>query len=204
MRIPSGMTEQQVLETIDSVIGSLCRRFQFGYHELDDMKQKARMIAIEALDKYDENKPLPNFIWSVVHNGLFNFKRDNYQRPDKPCIKCPLSAYLPPNGCSAFNDKMDCELYAKWFNKNIFRFNVMKPIGLNEVDDVYEDNMKSEDSTLNTAVKVEIFDIWRRKLPKHLVKDYLRLKSGVKIPKKIEDEIKIELKKIVDEHNLEL
>lgn len=62
---------------------------------VEDMEQEAALIAWEALDKYEGKKgSLGAFLWAHVHNRLFNFKRDNFQRPDRPnadkvSIMCP-------------------------------------------------------------------------------------------------------------------
>ena len=94
MKIPKGMTEDEVLSSIDLVANRLASKFRFGYHSIDDMKQQARIFALEALDIYDNTKgtTLDTFLWLYVRNRLCNFKRDNYERP-KPCLNCPLNAY---------------------------------------------------------------------------------------------------------------
>ena len=82
------MTEEEVLETIEKIANKLCYKFKFGYHGVEDMKQQATLFALEGLDSYDEKRPLENFLWTHVRNRLFNYKRDNFERPDKPCFSC--------------------------------------------------------------------------------------------------------------------
>ena len=77
LHIPSNMTEEEVIETIERVATRLCRKFRFGYHEVDDIKQQASLFAWEGLEKYDEKRPLENFLWTHVRNRLYNFKRNN-------------------------------------------------------------------------------------------------------------------------------
>ena len=60
MRIPSGMTEEQVINTVD------------------DIKQEAFIICIEALNRYEEGRPLENFLSVNLSNRLKTFMRDNY------------------------------------------------------------------------------------------------------------------------------
>jgi uncharacterized protein YejL (UPF0352 family) len=124
MRIPSNYTEQQVLDIIDNISNKLANKFKFGYHDTADIKQqvyieilKPDKNGLNILDKYDETRPLANFLWSHIHNRLFNFKRNNYARPDRPCEKCPLDAYIN-NQCTAYKDMMECEFYNKWYNRN--------------------------------------------------------------------------------------
>jgi len=80
MKIPKGMTEQQVIETITKVADRQAAKFRFGYYEVEDMRQEAFIIAMDALDRYDEKRPLENFLAVHVNNRLKNFKRDNFYR----------------------------------------------------------------------------------------------------------------------------
>ena len=78
--------EAEFLEVLDKITKKLIHKFRFGYHNAEDMKQQASIFALEALDRYDGKRPLEIFLWTHVRNRLFNFKRNNYQRPDSPCI----------------------------------------------------------------------------------------------------------------------
>ena len=51
VQIPKGMTEEEVLSIIESVVNVLAFNFKFGYFDLDDMKQQGRMYALEALPR---------------------------------------------------------------------------------------------------------------------------------------------------------
>ena len=82
MKIPRGMTEQEVIETITKVVDRQAAKFRFGYYEIEDMRQEAFIIAMDALDRYDEKRPLENFLAVHVNNRLKNFKRDNFYRMD--------------------------------------------------------------------------------------------------------------------------
>jgi len=44
------------------------------------MRQEGFIIAMDALDRYDEKRPLENFLAVHVNNRLKNFKRDNFYR----------------------------------------------------------------------------------------------------------------------------
>ena len=90
MLIPINHTEAEVVAIIDRVAAKIARKFKFGYHDIDDMKQQARLFALECLPRYDLTRPLENFVWTHVHNRLFNYKRDNYERPSCPCKTCTL------------------------------------------------------------------------------------------------------------------
>ena len=75
------------------------------------MKQQAAIFALEGLEKYDNKRPLENFLWTHVRNRLFNYKRDNYQRPDKPCLSCVFydaHCATSTNQCNEYDDKTNC------------------------------------------------------------------------------------------------
>ena len=73
------MTDQQ-LETILQVIDRIAPKYTFGYYDADDIKQEAYIICCEALEKYDESRPLENFLSKHLSRRLKTFIRNNYSR----------------------------------------------------------------------------------------------------------------------------
>ena len=67
------MTEQEVLIVIEKIANRYCHKFKFGYFTAEDIKQEAFIIAVDALDRYDERRPLENFLSAHVKNRLINF-----------------------------------------------------------------------------------------------------------------------------------
>ena len=134
MKLPKGMSEEEVLQVIDGIANRLAGKFKFGYHEIEDMKQQARMFAWEGLENYDNVRPLENFLWTHVRNRLYNFKRNNFGRPDKPCDSCPLydMKYRNSRGypCTEYDNEMDCDLYAGWLSRNTVKKNLMHTASL--------------------------------------------------------------------------
>ena len=82
MEIPSGMSEDEVKSTILKVAKKLAPKYVFASYSVEDIEQEAFIIALEALGRYDTDKPLENFLYTHVNNRLKNFKRDNYYRQD--------------------------------------------------------------------------------------------------------------------------
>jgi len=78
MNIPKGMTETQVIEKINIVINRIAPKYTFSGYEIEDIKQEAFMICMDALTRYDTNRPLENFLSVHLSNRLKNFVRDNY------------------------------------------------------------------------------------------------------------------------------
>lgn len=65
---------------IERVINRVAPRYKFGYHQVDDIKQEAYLICLEALDRYDQSRPLENFIARHVSNRLKTLRRNKYFR----------------------------------------------------------------------------------------------------------------------------
>lgn len=78
MKIPNGMTEQQVIDQIKIVCDRISPRYTFYGYTIDDIKQEAFIICMEALNRYDEARPLENFLSVNLSNRLKNFVRDNH------------------------------------------------------------------------------------------------------------------------------
>ena len=78
MDIPSNMTSEEVLEKINTVVNRIAPRYTFNGYEVDDIKQEAFIICMDALKRYDCKRPLENFLSVNLSNRLKNFVRDNY------------------------------------------------------------------------------------------------------------------------------
>lgn len=80
MKIPKGMNETEVVNTILKISKKLAHRYTFTSYEVEDIEQEAFLIGIAGLDKYDQDRPLENFMYVHINNRLKTFKRDNYYR----------------------------------------------------------------------------------------------------------------------------
>ncbi len=164
MYIPDGFTEEEVIQTIYRVARRLAHKFKFGFHSDQDIIQQAFIIVIQSdcLSKYDTSRPLENFLASHLKNRLYNFKRDNYARPESPCLSCPLKAYLPPDGCSAYEDKLECKFYSRWINSNTSKKNIINTVHIDNIVDNNETRMcYNQDLTadlFNTDLHKKILD----------------------------------------------
>ena len=203
------MSEEEVLQVINNVANRLAGRFKFGYHDLDDMRQQARLFALEGIDRYDEKKwkkPLENFLWTHVRNRLFNYKRDKYERPDKPCLRCPIGAYdlTCASECQEFEDKLECAPYKGWVIRNESKRNLMKPIEISSVQDSigHENNVKyCPDFGFDFDVG-EIKKVLNDYLPIEYRHDYLKLLGGIHIPKTKRLKLIEVIRNILDENRI--
>jgi len=92
MNIPKNMTREEVLEKINLVVNRISPKYTFHGYDVDDIKQEAFMICMDALDRYDQKRPLENFLSVNLSNRLKNFVRDNYyvgQDENKRNVLCP-------------------------------------------------------------------------------------------------------------------
>lgn len=180
-KLPNGVTEEEFLRVLDNISRRLGHKFRFGYHDFDDMKQQACIFAMEGLEKYDNSRPLENFLWTHVRNRLFNYKRNNYQRPDKPCHTCPFfdkSYKCSNNQCSKYTEKKDCELYLAWSSRNDAKKNIMQPTYIEN------DNYHSNDNDfVGVLGNEEIIKFLDANVQSEHRENYLKLKHGTKIPK---------------------
>tara|TARA_R100001163_G_scaffold59286_1_gene47993 strand:- start:6904 stop:7431 length:528 start_codon:yes stop_codon:yes gene_type:complete len=173
------MTEQEVLAVIEKIANRYCHKFKFGYFTAEDIKQEAFIIAVDALDRYDETRPLENFLSSHVKNRLINFKRDNYCRQQKE----------------------DADI--KWELRNNAKKFLMEPLDISNIRDEQEKNMRNENDFIEDIFTREMFDLIDSELPVDLRSDYLRIKDGVYVPKPRRQQIYDEISKIINGENNE-
>lgn len=114
MKIPHNMTEQQVLKVIESVVNRIAPKYTFQGYEIDDIKQESFLICMDALSRYDQKRPLENFLSVHLSNRLKNFIRDNYYVKDVDENKKKLfkagSISENPNIVSLINDLHNVEI----------------------------------------------------------------------------------------------
>lgn len=91
MKIPKNMTKEEVMSVIKLVTDRIAPRYTFNGYEVDDIKQESFLICVDALDRYDANRPLENFLSVHLSNRLKNFVRDNYYLGDDEEKKKVLS-----------------------------------------------------------------------------------------------------------------
>ncbi len=178
--IPNGMTEQQVVQTIDNIANRLATKFKFGFHELEDMKQQARLFAWEGLKNYDGVRPLENFLWTHVRNRLYNFKRNNFGRPDKPCDSCPFFDISFENdkgyACKAYDDHEECDLYMGWLKRNTAKRNIMNTAQLDL-------EIRQLDAVEEKLDKKQIFNLVDKTIPVPYREDWIRFINNLKLSK---------------------
>lgn len=203
--LSNGVSEAEFLVVLENISKRLGYKFKFGYHSYEDMKQQAAIFALEGLEKYDNSRPLENFLWTHVRNRLFNYKRDHYQRPDKPCLTCPLYDPLckkSTNQCEAFTDKNECDEYMAWYTRNNRKKNIMKPIGMEETKETSA-SMSLDNNILDKIANQQIIDILDKEIPAPHRETYLKLKYGDKIHRSDINKLSVVISQILNKYKVD-
>lgn len=202
MKLPPNITEEQFVETVKNVAQRLAHKFRFGFFEKEDIEQQAAIICIEALEKWDGKRPLENFLWTCTSNRLKNFKRDEYERLDRPCLKCPLydkTKLKEGKECTKYENKDDCELFVGWQKRNEIKKNLVNSLGggvTENLNEFHEDDQLAMD-------RKGIIDLIDKHLPIELREDYVKFTHGIRLHKIKEQVILEVIKGIITEHGIE-
>jgi DNA-directed RNA polymerase specialized sigma subunit len=201
MKIPEGKTQEEVQDIILTLSKKLAPNFKFGYLTAEDMIQQACLIGCKSLQKalengsYDKERPLENFLFTSIRNGLVNFKRDNYKRTDTPCKLC----YQRNQGDTHHEDRRYCEKYKVWDARNIKKQNILMPFDISGISDEEEKNTRTESSVYQDVERNELIEIIDRNLPVEDRAAYLRMREGVSVPKNRREEIINKIRGIINE-----
>lgn len=183
-KLPHNIDEKEFVEILHRIVRKLGYKFIFGYHSYEDMYQQAAIFAMEGLEKYDSSKPLENFLWTHLRNRLFNFKRDNFKRPDKPCLTCPFfdkECAKSPNQCTKYTQVLDCSLYKKWYVRNTSKQNIMKPTSIENEKSISSNS--NENGVIFGIANSELLSKIERNLRGEYREIFLKIQHGIKISK---------------------
>lgn len=197
MRVPPGLTEEEVLDAIERVVGVLAKNMAFGPFEVCDIAQQGRLEAIKVLNRggYDPSRPLANFLYTHVKRRLHNFYRDNCRRNDPPCLICHSCQKLPTEHA----DGQICRRYKEWRARNDRK---MMLLGVPDAEHVAEPvNHRGEGTD-----EVDLQEILRgidERLPVELRADYLRMRAGEPISRVRREEVEGAVRDILRELGVE-
>ena len=185
---------QEQMQVIEQIANRLASKFKFGFHELDDIKQQARLFALEGLEAYDGIRPLENFLWTHVRNRLYNFKRNNYFRPEKPCDACPL---FENQKCMGFTNMEECDLYYKWKTRKEKKQALVN-------SSVISTPVAEDEPDLAVLIdSKDLFDLIDLELHVDFREDWIRFTNSLKLPTARKDKLLEEIHNILEEHSLE-
>lgn len=171
--------EDEFVEIVEKITKKLIYQFKFGYHTHHDIKQQAYIYAIEALQRYDKKRPLENFLWTHIRNRLFNYKRNNYKRPDAPCVGCPFhntECADKDKDCNEFTNKLDCDAFYTWHSRNTNKQKIMNFSSLDYSSNIEAKNISVDDQEIIDKIEDCIVDSEIRSI-------YIKHKNNCKVSK---------------------
>lgn len=148
MKVPKNMTYDQVVIQIQTVVDRIAPRYTFGTYGIDDIKQEAFIICMDALERYDQKRPLENFLSVHLSNRLKNFVRDNYYTKDETEKKRVMKPkYLMPEDVIKYNFDYDIKTEAKHIKHIVDKYLPVEKRAdyLKLINDVYVPKKKREE-----------------------------------------------------------
>lgn len=176
-RVTLTEAETEIVRVMQKVARTLAPTYRFGYHSNEDMEQVGILKVLIVLDKketnYDISRPLENFLHTIIHNELYNYKRKHYARLEPPCTCCnPLNPPAYP-----------CQKWLDWKSRNSSKQNIMQPLDMSNISDEFENNMRCESEIVDDTIGTELRSLLDKELPVELRRDYLQMLDGKVLPK---------------------
>lgn len=120
---PSGMTQQETMQIMQRVVEKIAPRYVTHGYSIGDMQQEAYIMCMEALPRYDNQRPLENFLSVHVSNRMKNFLRDNVKIKDEKKHKIVKPTQLTHDVIKVyeenFEEKMDFKDMAAIVDENM-------------------------------------------------------------------------------------
>lgn len=169
------LSDAEIL-AISEVIELVSSTFPFGYYDIDDIKQECWCFALEAMPRYDAERPLRNFIYTHLWYRLLNLWRNKYRRTDPPCIQC-FEAHTM--GLPAPHGGDFCRRYKSWFRRNAAKRSLASPGDLSRVED--SDHPTYGGSPEIEAQAADLLQLINRKLPELHRETFDAMASGIPV-----------------------
>lgn len=184
------VSDQEFVSVTNRIINKVAAGYTFGIYDKDDIAQEIRLLAWEAMQRYDGKHALYQFLLIHVTNRLNTLKRDKWYRATCPCLKCDKCE----EGKTKHRDKMYCEQFLDWKKRNARKANLASPPTIPDNYDKELDSFGFDSLELS-----EILDKIDEEMPAELRGIYLKSKSGVKISEIDKNRLLVFLKGLFDE-----
>lgn len=195
--LPSGMTEAEVLATIEQAVDVLAPSFVAPGHDLDDVKQHGRVAALEALStgRYDPLRPLGSFLFVAIKRRLLNLRREVMRTDDVGCRGC-YRAWLSgaDEGCGQAT--RGCRRFAKWRRNQDSRHRLLQAQSMDDVP-IPDGALAVESTVVEDAAAQELRDRIAAELPADLRGPFLRMLAGVPVRVALRDAVREAVRRIV-------
>jgi len=165
----SGLTYQQAEEIIEEIATQKAYQHRrVGYYDLNDLKQEVRIKCWAVLPRYDKacGADLRVFLSVCAENRIRDIRRSVLYKHNRPCFVCPFwnesAAQSGLHDCLVFNNKMECEKYAKHERYVQAKLSASHPIDI--------DNERIEDDHFDKMVyTIDFIDHIQHNLPSGLL-----------------------------------
>lgn len=182
MRQIQGLSEDQVLEIIEEVVSKLSNKLPFSIYDMEDIKQEGRILAMEGLNKFDEErftveemyKGVECFLRVHVNKRIRNHRRDNLGRTEKPVNPARIEA---------------------WEKRNQIRHNIMYPVDIHDLTN----DIPLRNDVVEEANYSQLIELINKELSPDLRTDFLRMCDGVRIPKGRQIKVREAIAEIIKE-----
>lgn len=165
------MTDEEIIATIIMVAEQIGPKYVFGYNDREDLIQEGISYGLEALERWDQVRPLENFIRVHIRNRLHNYRRNRYCRHEK---------------------NADATKSEKWAALNKRRQNLMSPLEI-------KDDVPAREQTIGEVAYAELVELIKLKLPAELRTDFLRILDGVSVSTMRRNKIQMIIREIIGE-----
>ncbi len=198
MKIPKGMTEEEVLSVIDKTVAYLAPSFKFGYFDVEDMKQEGFIFCMDALKAFNFQKSIQEDLSSALFTFLkthvrwrfLNMRRKQLSRVEPPTCLCELCKHDSAN-------RLDCKKYASWVKRNMAKRSLMEPF---DVDELYNKEVSGTFDFADAMASSEVMKILDEHIPSSIRVDYRKFIDGDSLSKNRSDSLMQEIKNILREH----
>lgn len=191
----SKISEPELIAILYEVARRVAPKFTFGYFKLEDIIQEAVIMGVEALPRYDEARPIRNFLYIHMRNRLDNLMRNKFFRDECPCNLCRNCI----DGQTRHTDGYFCDKFKKWLELNCTKASLMSPLGLLRLNANEERHVESERCPLTHK---EIISILTDNFPVALRSDFLKLQDGLEIAEDRRELVAEETLKILAKFNI--
>lgn len=184
------VSEEEFLDATGKIISRIADGYKFGIYQKQDIAQEIRLLAWEAMSRYDGEHALYQFLLIHVTNRLNTLKRDKWYRATCPCDLCDKKE----EGQTGHRNGQYCKQFLKWKKRNASKANLAYPPSIPTNFDKEE-----EDCSFDTIELAEISDKIDSDLPVSLRGIYLRMKSGVRVSEVEKSQLLVYLKEMFNE-----
>lgn len=174
----SGISYKSVEDTIEQIADAKAYQYRkVGYFDQDDIRQEIRIKCWTALPRFDPacGANLKVFLSVCGENRIRDIRRSVLYKHNRPCFKCPfwneVAAQSGIHDCLVFEDKMECDKFAKHERYVQAKLSASHPIDIN--------NERIEDINFDRRVgNIDFIDYVHANLPSGLFKTFDKLSSS--------------------------